>query len=70
MPLQSGEELTEKMLAIRPDLPTILFSGNDLSMSEKKAQAIGARKFLLKPLAMNQLAVTIREILDENPSSI
>lgn len=70
MPLLSGEELTEKMLAIRPDIPVILFSGNDFSMSEKKAQAIGARKFLLKPLAMNQLAVSIREILDENPSSI
>ncbi len=66
MPFLSGEELTEKMLGIRPDIPVILISGNDLSISEKKAKAIGARRFLLKPLAMNQLAVTIREILDEN----
>jgi PAS domain S-box-containing protein len=65
MPKITGAVLSGALLEIRPDIPIILCSGFSDGMSEEKARAIGVRKFLMKPLNRRELAVVIREILDE-----
>jgi CheY-like chemotaxis protein len=65
MPKITGAVLSGALLEIRPDIPIILCSGFSEGMSEEKARAIGVRKFLMKPLNRRELAVVIREILDE-----
>jgi YesN/AraC family two-component response regulator len=51
-------------MKIRPDLPIILWSGYSESLSEQKAKSIGIRKYLLKPVSRNELAETVRRVID------
>jgi nitrogen-specific signal transduction histidine kinase/CheY-like chemotaxis protein len=64
MPQLSGEELSDCMLKIRPDLPIIICTGYSENFTEAQAQALGVRAFVLKPLVMDELARLIRNILD------
>ncbi len=64
MPAMTGDELAEELLAIRPDLPIILCTGYSHRISEAKAREIGIRAFLMKPLTQQELARTVRRILD------
>ena len=43
----------------------ILYTGFSMQISEKKAEGMGIRRFLTKPLSLAVLAKTIREVLDE-----
>lgn len=63
MPLMSGIELTQEILAIKPDIPVILASGNTSLASEDIAKA-GIRAQLHKPYLMRELGETIRDVLD------
>ncbi len=69
MPGLSGVELAEKILEIRPDLPIILCTGHSAFISEKKAKDIGIKKYLMKPVSMNDFAITVREVLDKSKAS-
>jgi signal transduction histidine kinase/CheY-like chemotaxis protein len=64
MPKMTGLELTEKIKAIRPDLPIILCSGYSEMIVKEKALAMGVNIYIQKPLAMDNLARQIRELLD------
>jgi CheY-like chemotaxis protein len=64
MPEISGDRLTQKFIHTRSDIPIILCTGFSDRIDQKRAQALGISKILMKPLAMNILAETIREILD------
>lgn len=64
MPHLTGYALSKKIIKIRPDLPIILWSGYSESLSEQKAKAIGIKEYLLKPVSINELAKTIRKVLD------
>lgn len=64
MPQLTGAELTEALIEIRPDIPIILISGFSDTINHERAQAIGTRAFLQKPLADHQLELAIRRILD------
>jgi len=64
MPKMNGMELASEFLKIRPDIPIILCTGFSERLTEKKAQAYGIRKFMVKPLIMRELAVAIREALE------
>ena len=68
MPKMTGAELAREIIRCRPDLPVILCTGFSESISEEKAKNIGIRAFLMKPLILKDLAVTIRTILDETKS--
>jgi CheY-like chemotaxis protein len=65
MPNMTGEILATKLLEIRPDVPIILCSGFSEQIGEEKARAFGIRAFLLKPVIGDQLATTIRQVLDQ-----
>jgi signal transduction histidine kinase len=64
MPRLTGENLSREMLRIRPDLPVILCTGYSELIDDEKAAALGIRAFLMKPVNMDKLAQTIRQVLD------
>jgi len=64
MPKMTGDILARELMAVRPDIPIILCTGYSERITEEKATAMGIRGFLMKPLVMEQIAKTIRNILD------
>lgn len=65
MPHMTGEDLARHILAIRPDIPIILCTGYSSRMAAEKANEIGIRKFVEKPLTANALARSVRHVLDQ-----
>ena len=65
MPKMTGERLAQELISIRPDIPIILCTGFSEQINEQKAKAIGIKAFLMKPLTVNQLAKTVRSVLEE-----
>ena len=64
MPHMTGDKLAQEILNIRPDMPIILCTGYSEKMSEDRAQEIGIRKYIEKPIEKETLARSIREVLD------
>jgi PAS domain S-box-containing protein len=64
MPNMTGEELANELMFIRPDIPIILCTGFSRRVTEKKAKAMGIQAFVLKPILKQELAETIRRVLD------
>jgi CheY-like chemotaxis protein len=64
MPRMSGAELAKRLLASRPETRVILCTGFSEEISEDKARALGIKRFLLKPLSVQELAAAVREVLD------
>ena len=65
MPGMRGDRLAEEIMAIRSDIPVILCTGYSRQISKEKAREIGIRAFVMKPLTQQELANTVREVLDE-----
>ncbi len=65
MPYLTGADLTEKILAARPQMPIILCTGYSEVMDADRARAMGIRKFLGKPVENKTLAQTVRDVLDD-----
>jgi CheY-like chemotaxis protein len=65
MPQMNGLSLAKRLLEIRPDLPILLCTGFSDQANEEKARTAGIREFAFKPLALNDLANTLRKMLDE-----
>ncbi|MFH1157212.1 MAG: response regulator [Pseudomonadota bacterium] len=66
MPNLAGDELTRKILAIRPDMPVIIATGYSRRMSDPTALELGARAMLSKPFEKTSLLKTVRTVLDSN----
>ena len=65
MPGLRGDKLAEEMRKIRPDTLVILSTGFSKQISEEKAKELGIRAFVMKPLTAQELASTVRRVLDE-----
>ncbi|MBU4130991.1 MAG: response regulator [Proteobacteria bacterium] len=65
MPLMTGDLLAQEMMKIRPDLPVILCTGFSKKITREKAETIGIKAFLMKPLLKKEMAHIIRMVLDE-----
>ena len=63
MPGMTGDMLTAKLKAVKPQLPVILCTGYSENMDEKRAAAVGINKFIMKPLVTRELAGALREVL-------
>jgi CheY-like chemotaxis protein len=62
MPKMSGIELAAQLSALRPELKILYTSGyNDTGIS---LQTIAGARYLQKPYAMEELAHTLRDLLD------
>jgi CheY-like chemotaxis protein len=64
MPEMAGDELAQRMLAIRPDLPIILCSGFSKKLTPQRLREIGIKKLLSKPCPEAELQREVRLILD------
>jgi len=65
MPGLSGTELAKAILQIKPEMPIIICSGYSSMVSRENIKELGVKGFLMKPLSRNDLATTVREVLDQ-----
>jgi len=63
MPHMTGYDLARKILDIRPAMPVILCTGYNENISEEKAGRLGIKAFIMKPVNLQEIAVTIRRVL-------
>ena len=68
MPGLTGEALSRELLRIRPELPIILCTGFSHIITAEKAKALGIQAYLMKPLAIRDLAPIVRHVLDKTLS--
>ncbi len=66
MPELTGEKLAKYLLQIRQDIPIIICTGYSSILDAEKANVIGIRDFIMKPVETTELASTIRQVLDHN----
>ncbi|MBN1932996.1 MAG: response regulator [Desulfobacterales bacterium] len=65
MPNMTGLDLAKEIKRIRSDIPIILCTGFSNTLSIDKAKKIGIQNFIMKPIMQQELAATIRRILDQ-----
>ncbi len=66
MPRLNGDALVREILKIRPDMPIILCTGFNESISEEKAGLIGVGLYMEKPVDKQRMAAGLRRVLDAN----
>ena len=59
MPSLTGAELTAEVLALRPELPVILATGFGGKLTPRRAQELGVREVLMKPLTSDVLTSAV-----------
>ncbi len=64
MPKLSGDQLSKKMLSIRPDIPIVLCTGYNEQISEEKAYEIGIKGYAYKPVILMEMSKILRQVLD------
>ena len=64
MPGMRGDRMALEMRKLRPDLPIIICTGYSEDMNPEKARRLNLQGFLMKPLELRELAVTVRRVLD------
>lgn len=69
MPKLTGAKLAQAILAIRPDMPMILCTGFSETINEEKALSLGFKEYILKPISIDQIARSIRRVLDRRKTS-
>jgi CheY-like chemotaxis protein len=62
MPNLNGACLAEAILNIKPDIPIILCSGDDLALNGEKIKSMGIKAFLQKPINSSKLLQIIDEL--------
>ena len=65
MPNMTGDRLAKELMKINADIPIILCTGHSNGISEHKAKEMGIRAFVMKPVAMRNLSIIVRKVLDE-----
>jgi len=66
MPDMTGDQLSQKLLEIRSDIPIIICTGYSTKMDNAKAAATGIRGLVMKPVLLSEIAKKIREVLGNN----
>ena len=64
MPDLTGDQLAMHILSICQGIPVLIYSGFTNTLEKERADTIGIRKMLMKPLTMEALAYGLREALD------
>jgi CheY-like chemotaxis protein len=63
MPHMTGEGLARELRRLRPDIPIILCTGFSYVMHAERARELGIDAFLMKPLALQDLARAIQQVM-------
>ena len=69
MPKLTGVDLALKIQKIRPGIPIILCTGFSTKLNAERLKQIGVKKILMKPVMLHELAVSVRNILDQTKTS-
>ncbi len=70
MPAMTGAELAQKILALRPQTPVILCTGQSELINGEKAMAMGCCDFLNKPVLTDALLGAVRKALNTGGSPL
>ena len=65
MPKMSGEELAEKLVAVRPDIPVLLSTGFTGKNIPDITEKTGVKGIVMKPVILKELSAVLRRILEE-----
>ena len=65
MPEMTGLTLAKKLMEIRPHVPVILYSGHRVLADNNEIVKSGIKAFLTKPVILEEIAATIREVLKD-----
>jgi len=60
--------LTEKVLLIRADIPVLICTGHSAVLNPARAQQLGIRSVLMKPINYRELCRQVRELFAESDS--
>jgi len=55
--------LSRQLLAIRPDLPICMLTGNASESDREKAESFGIREFLTKPLDIESMLRVVSDLM-------
>ncbi|HOM28539.1 MAG TPA: PAS domain S-box protein [Deltaproteobacteria bacterium] len=64
MPKMNGDLLAEQIVSIRPDIPVILCTGYSSEVSRERVLRAGVTEVLAKPVSLDLLAQSVRNVLD------
>ncbi|BHH84549.1 PAS domain-containing hybrid sensor histidine kinase/response regulator [Desulforhopalus sp. 52FAK] len=64
MPNMTGDQLIDEILKIRQDMPIIVCTGYRTENLDNKAKDFRGCSFVMKPLAKSDLAIKVRNVLD------
>ncbi|OGR28665.1 MAG: hypothetical protein A2277_18570 [Desulfobacterales bacterium RIFOXYA12_FULL_46_15] len=65
MPKMTGDQFARELIAVRPDIPVIICTGFSEKMDKSRAETIGIKGFLMKPVVKSEMAQMIRKVLDQ-----
>jgi signal transduction histidine kinase/ActR/RegA family two-component response regulator len=69
MPVMSGEVLAREILALRPDMPIIVYTGFSNMISADRIRQLGVKAVLRKPVTIFSLSQAIRKALMERTAA-
>jgi len=64
MPNMTGIEFAQKVLALQPEIPIVLLTGYSETVTPEVAKQAGICEYIMKPVVEEQIAKTIRSLLD------
>jgi DNA-binding NtrC family response regulator len=65
MPKMTGDMLAKEIINIRPGMRIVICTGYSERMDKEKAEKMGIKSCVMKPLNLWTIANTVREVLDE-----
>jgi len=65
MPLMNGRELAQQVLSLCPDIKCLFMSGYTANVIARHGVLKDGVQFLAKPFSMNDIAIKVRQVLDE-----
>jgi signal transduction histidine kinase/ActR/RegA family two-component response regulator/HAMP domain-containing protein len=65
MPKMTGDRLAIELLRMRPEIPILLCTGFSERMTEAAALEMGIKGFIMKPIAVAEIARKVREALGD-----
>lgn len=65
MPKMTGDILATEIMTIRSDMPIILCTGYSEKITPAKAMALGIKEMVMKPAVVDEIATTVRRVLDQ-----
>jgi signal transduction histidine kinase/CheY-like chemotaxis protein len=64
MPKMTGVDLATEVIGLRPCIPVILCTGYSEKITGMRAEELGIREFLMKPVDRRDMANAVRRVLD------